>query len=52
MDTKLPPFTTIVVSFGSLIIMLSEDKVPLFLIKGLTVFQKDLLDPEPSLVFH
>ena len=52
MDTKLPPFTTIVVSFGSLIIMLSEDKVPLFLIKGLTVFQKDLLDAEPSLVFH
>ena len=51
MDTKLPPFTVRVVSFGSLIIMLLEDKVPLLLIKALTVFQKYLLDAEPSLVF-
>ena len=31
--------------------MLSFDKVPLRFMKGLTVFQKDLLDAEPSLAF-
>ena len=31
--------------------MLSFDKVPLLLIKGLSVFQKGLLDVEPSPAF-
>ena len=51
MDTKLPPFIVRVVSFGASIMMLSIDKVPLLLTKGFTVFQKVLLDGEPSLVF-
>ena len=49
MDTKLPPFIVRVVSFGASIMILSFDKVPSLLMKGLTVFQKDLLDAEPSL---
>ena len=39
------------VLFETSIIILSLDKVPLLLIKGLTVFQKDLLDAESSLAF-
>ena len=48
-DAKLPPFIIRVVSFGASIMMLLFEKVPLLLMKGLTVFQKDLLDVEPSL---
>ena len=51
MDTKLPPFIVRVASFGSSIMMLSFDKVPLLLMKGLTVFQKDLLGTERLLAF-
>ena len=51
MDTKLPPCIVRVVSFGASIMMLSIDEVPLLLTKGFTVFQKVLLDEEPSLAF-
>ena len=44
MYTKLPPFIIRVVSFGASTMMLSFDKVPLLLMKGLKKFQKDLLD--------
>ena len=47
MDTKLPPFIVRVVSTGASVMILSCHKVPLLILKGLTVFQKYLLDAEP-----
>ena len=46
MDTKLPSFIVRVVPFGASIMMLSFDKVPLLLMKDLTVLQRDLPDAE------
>ena len=51
MNTELLPFTVRLVSFRASIIILLTDKFPLLLMKGLIVFQQDLIDAEPSLAF-